>query len=498
MSNKTACIIGAGPAGLTAAMELLTATDIKPVILEMTGDIGGISKTVNYKGNRIDIGGHRFFSKSDRVMQFWQDVMPQENSNQKSGSADTLMIVRNRLSRILFMRNFFNYPLSLNIDTLRKLGVIKTVKIGFSYLKSRITPINPEVTLEDFFINRFGRELYSTFFRDYTEKVWGVACKDISKEWGNQRVKGLSIRKVISHAITKHFVKQTLSQKNVETSLIDRFLYPKYGPGHLWEQVAKRITERGGEIKLYHQVIGLEMEGQDIRAVRALNTQTGQITVFPKDAVLSSMPVRDLISALGEKVPSEIKEVARGLLYRDFITVGVLVPVEKCIHLPDNWIYVQEKDVKVGRIQVFNNWSPYMVHNPAYLWLGLEYFSTEGDDLWTRSDHELKKLAADELIKIGFITDNAAIVDGTVIRMCKAYPAYFGSFGNFQVIRDFVDKINNLYLIGRNGMHRYNNMDHSMLTAIAAVKNLTQGLSDKGNIWAVNTEEEYHEEKTAV
>lgn len=498
MSNKTACIIGAGPAGLTAAMELVTTTDIQPIILEMTSDIGGISKTVNYKGNRIDIGGHRFFSKSERVLQFWQDILPQENPDQGASSIDTLMLVRNRLSRILFMRKFFNYPLSLSVDTLRKMGAVKTAKIGFSYLKSRMLPVNPEVTLEDFFINRFGRKLYSTFFRDYTEKVWGVACKGISKEWGNQRVKGLSVRKVISHAIAKNFAKRTLCQKNVETSLIDSFLYPKYGPGQFWDQVAQRITDSGGEIMLNHQVVGLEMEGQEIRTVQALNTQTGQITVLQNDAVLSSMPVRDLITALGQKVPSEVKEVARGLEYRDFITVGVLVPVEKCIHLPDNWIYIQEKDVKVGRIQVFNNWSPYMVSSPAHLWLGLEYFSTEGDDLWTKSDQELKKLAANELMKISFITDCKVVVDSTVIRVCKAYPAYFGSYDKFQVVRDYVDRINNLYLIGRNGMHRYNNMDHSMLTAIAAVKNLTEGLSDKGNIWSVNAEEEYHEAKKSL
>jgi protoporphyrinogen oxidase len=499
MLDKRTCIIGAGPAGLTAAIEFQTRTGRKPLILEMTGDIGGISKTVNYKGNRIDIGGHRFFSQSDEVMKAWADVLPIEGSVEaKSLSTDLKMLVRKRLSRILFLKKLFNYPLSLNIDTLNKMGIITTIKIGISYVKVQLSPVKPEVTLEDFFVNRFGKKLYTMFFRDYTKKVWGVSCRDIPKDWGIQRVKGLSVWKVISHAIKSNLFKTTLSQKNIEISLINQFLYPKYGPGYYWEKVAQRIIEGGGEILLHHQVIGLDMNENNVCGIRALNNQTGELVLFPVNAVFSSMPVRDLIKAIGEVVPHEIQAVAKSLVYRDFITIGVLIPINKCINLPDNWIYVQEKDVIMGRIQIFNNWSPGMVSNPAQLWLGLEYFCNEDDDLWTKSDKELMALAARELVKIHFITHEDDVVDGTVVRMRKAYPAYFGGYRDFHKIREFTDSVNNLYLIGRNGMHRYNNMDHSMLTAMAAVTNLIEALPNKNNIWAVNAENEYHEKKLSV
>ncbi|MBP2656038.1 MAG: amine oxidase [Firmicutes bacterium] len=496
MSVKTAIIIGAGPAGLTAADELLTKTDAKPLIFEMTNDIGGISKTVNYKGNRIDIGGHRFFSKSDKVTRKWLEVLPLEQGPDiDAAQADNIMLVRNRLSRILFKRRFFDYPLTLSAETLRKLGVLRTIKIGLSYIKAQIAPVCPEVTLEDFFINRFGRELYATFFRDYTEKVWGVACSDISKEWGAQRVKGLSVAKVILNAINRIVRKDSMEQKNVETSLIEQFFYPKYGPGYYWEQVAESITERGGVIMLEHQVTGLSLDKDNVWTVEVLEKATGKISSFQADAVFSSMPVRDLIKAMAEMAPPMVHEVADKLVYRDFLTVGVLVPINKCVNLPDNWIYIQENDVKVGRIQIFNNWSPYMVSNPEHLWLGLEYFCNEGDAFWERSDDQLAQLAADELVKIGFIVSSDAVDDSTVVRMSKAYPAYFGGYENFSVIRDFTDKINSLYLIGRNGMHRYNNMDHSMLTAAAAVEIWAAGVPNKDVIWSVNSEETYHEEK---
>lgn len=498
MSVKTVCIIGAGPAGLTAAMELQAKTDVKPLILEMTGDIGGLSKTVEYNGNRIDIGGHRFFSKSDQVMEAWLKILPLEGS-QEAASDDKVMLVRQRLSRILFLRELFDYPLRLSPSTLKKLGMVTTAKIGASYLRAQFAAVRPEVTLEDFLINRFGRELYGIFFQDYTEKVWGVPCRDIPKEWGVQRVKGLSIKKVLSHAMNQYLHnKQGVEQKEVQTSLIERFLYPKYGPGYYWEQVARNITERGGEILHYYQVVGLEVRENKVWGVKALHKPTGKVALFRADAVFSSMPVRDLIEAMGNGAPPMVRKVAGSLMYRDFITVGVLIPKNDCVSLPDNWIYVQEKEVRLGRIQIFNNWSPYMVSDPEYLWLGLEYFCTEGDELWRLSDQELVMLAAAELVKIGFISVEADITDSTVIRVSKAYPAYFGGYDKFHIIREFTDKIKNLYLIGRNGMHRYNNMDHSMLTAMAAVKTWAVGLTRKDHIWAVNAEEEYHEEQKSV
>lgn len=478
-NQKKAIIIGAGPAGLTAAYELLDRTDIKPIVFEASGDIGGISKTVNYKGNRIDIGGHRFFSKSTRVMDWWNKILPED------------MLERNRLSRIFFLRKFFDYPISLSLNTFMNLGVVRVAKVGFSYVKIRLLPIKEEKSLEDFFINRFGRELYKTFFKDYTEKLWGISCRDISPEWGAQRVKGLSVSKAIVHAVKSIFSKKSSAmQKDVETSLIDRFLYPKFGPGQMWEEVAKIVKEKGGEIYMNQEVSGLKVESGKVRAVKVGGEWV------KGDYFFSTMPVRDLILGTEGNVPKDVREVAEGLVYRDFITAGLLVEKLKTESgtVPDNWIYIQEKDVKLGRLQIFNNWSPYMVKDKNKVWVGLEYFCSEGDEMWNMSEEDFSKLAIDELAKIDFI-DKKDVVDSVVIKMKKAYPAYFGSYDNFQVIRDFVDGIDNLFLVGRNGMHRYNNQDHSMLTAMMAVDNIKEGIKDKSNLWDVNAEEEYHEEK---
>lgn len=495
--GQTACIIGAGPAGLTAARELLKKTQVKPIVLEMSADIGGLSKTVEYKGNRIDIGGHRFFSKSQQIMQIWQDILPIESNANRPEEADDVMLVRNRLSRILFLRKFFSYPISLRFTTLTQLGLWRVFKIGCSYTYVKLFPIKPEVSLEDFFINRFGMELYRIFFQDYTKKVWGVSCKDIPRDWGAQRVKGISVGRVILHALKKlFFIDNSIQQKTTETSLIDRFIYPKFGPGQLWEKVAKQITQSGGDILLHHKVVGFQGEGQKISKVIAINTQTGEQVEFFVDYVFSSMPVKDFIHAFdAQTVPPNVSEVAAQLMYRDFITVGVLLKDMNVAELPDNWIYIQEKDVKVGRIQVFNNWSPYMVQNDGMIWLGLEYFVDEGDALWNSSDAELQRLAGEELQQIGFIKKTEDILDSVVIRVNKAYPAYFGSYCKFREVRNFTDQFVNLFLIGRNGMHRYNNMDHSMLTAIAAVDNIAAGVSLKENIWAINTDTAYHEGK---
>lgn len=492
-SKKTAVIIGAGPAGLTAAYELLDKTDIMPVVFETNFDIGGISKTVNYKDNRIDIGGHRFFSKSDKITQWWLNILPLENPPSYSSiDTDKIMLLRSRLSRILFERKFFDYPVSLSLNTIKNLGLFRMIKIGLSYIRIRIFP-KKEQNLEDFFINRFGKELYQTFFKSYTQKVWGIPCTHIKPEWGAQRVKGLSITKTLLNAIQKIFFKNNdSSQKNKETSLIEKFMYPKFGPGYMWESVAEIVKSKGAEIKLGEKVVEITLDGDKVTEISAQNVTTGEIKKYKADYFISSMPVKDLIEAIGN-APQDVAKTAQELQYRDFITVGLLLDKTKTA-LPDNWIYVQEPDVKMGRIQVFNNWSPYLVKNPENIWLGLEYFCNEGDTFWNMQDEDLAKFAAMELEKIGF-ADVKDVLDSIVIRIQKAYPAYFGSYDNFNIIREYTDKIENLFLIGRNGMHRYNNMDHSMLCAMETVENIINNKKTKDNIWGVNAEETYHESK---
>jgi len=533
--KKRAIIIGAGPAGLTAAYELLKRTDIQPIVLERSGDIGGISKTVNHKGNRIDIGGHRFFSKSDRVMNWWMDIMPVQTdatapfkityqqrsrsmnpadqpppSNTTADQTDKVMLVRKRLSRIYFMRKFFTYPIQLSIDTLRRLGLIRTIAILFSYLKAQLFPRRQERNLEDFMVNRFGYTLYNLFFKDYTEKVWGIPCDKISAEWGAQRIKGVSVSKAIQHAIQSALQKkqnEDIAQKDTETSLIEQFLYPKLGPGQLWEEVARQVEDMGGKILMQHDVKRIYTEDNKVTAVAAINHITGETSYLEGDYFFSTMPVQELIGGLDGPIPEEVKQVASGLQYRDFITVGILLKrlsqldkqtgEWKPLELKDTWIYIQEKDVKVGRLQLFNNWSPYMVKDPDTVWVGMEFFCDQMDDFWKMPDIEIQRLAIRELEKIG-LASAANVLDATVLRMEKTYPAYFGTYDRFDVIRGYVDNFKNLFLVGRNGMHKYNNSDHSMLTAMVAVDNICAGVVSKENIWAINTEQEYHEEKGTV
>jgi len=524
-SRGTAVIIGAGPAGLTAALELLRRTRILPLVLEKSAYMGGISRTVNYKGNRIDIGGHRFFSKSDRVMDWWTSILPVEQSGESNhrlvyqnqervwsanqdanGSGpdpqvdDLVMLVRPRKSRIFYLRKLFDYPLNLNLRTLRNLGAQRTVKAGLSYIASSLRPIRPEKTLEDFLINRFGRHLYRTFFKSYTEKVWGVSCDQISAEWGAQRIKGLSLRKALAHHVKKVFGIRSaeISQKDTETSLIEKFLYPKLGPGQLWEEVAKRVCAGGGEILTGWTVCRIHTSGERVTGVTA-RSDLGEQRFFPGQYVFSTMPVKDLMEAFDAPAPAEVSEVSSGLMYRDFITVGLLLKRLKLgeegeRRLKDNWVYVQEPDVLVGRMQIFNNWSPYLVGDPDKVWIGLEYFCNDTDELWRKPDEEMIALALAEIEKMG-IASSADYLDGTVIRMEKTYPAYFGTYDRFPVVRDFLDRYHNLFLVGRNGMHKYNNQDHSMLTAMTAVDNIIEGRRDKANIWAVNTEMDYHESR---
>lgn len=504
MKTKKAIIIGAGPAGLTAAYELLKKTDIQPILIEEYHMVGGISRTEQYKGNRMDLGGHRFFSKSDVVMNWWKEIFPVEEELSQPlpfKEKDKVMLLRNRLSRIFFLRRFFNYPVSLSMDTIRNLGFLRLLKIGISYTAIRILPRKKEQSLEDFFINRFGKELYKTFFKDYTEKVWGVKCSEISADWGSQRIKGLSVSKAILHALKSIKKKNTdIEQKDTETSLIEKFLYPKYGPGQLWEEVASRIQKQGGEILLNHKAIGLQAQGQNIISVKVC-TPDGSSKTIEGDYVFSSMPIQDLIRGLDARVPDPICKIAAGLVYRDFMTVGLLLNKLKIKDrsqnkiVPDTWIYIQERDVKIGRLQIFNNWSPFLVADEQKVWIGLEYFVNEGDEMWTMPDEEFIRFAIGELSHIGIISQED-VLDATLIRVPKAYPAYFGTYPQLSEVIEYTGQFENLYLIGRNGMHKYNNQDHSMLTAITAVDNIIQRRTDKNNIWSINTEEEYQESKS--
>jgi protoporphyrinogen oxidase len=567
--SKRAIIIGAGPAGLTAALEFLRKTDVKPVILEASQEIGGISRTIRYKGNRMDIGGHRFFSKSDRVMQWWMDLMPPDISEETPtgvqisyqgkervvavpahlpeepplrglgplsheteaeaeadeesetlediaavvvapppDNEDLVMLVRPRKSRIYYLRKFFDYPIKLSGNTLENLGPVRMAKIGISYVMSRVRPIKEEKSLEDFLINRFGRELYLTFFKSYTEKVWGTPCDKISAEWGAQRIKGLSLTTALKHFVKKAFspkpkatqgASKDIAQKGTDTSLIERFLYPKFGPGQLWEHVAEKVTAMGGEIHMGWKVDSILTEGTRVLAIEAVN-ESGERQRFEGDFFLSTMPMRDLVRALRADIPANVREVSEGLEYRDFITVGVLankldVKESDGTLIKDTWIYIQEPDVLLGRLQIFNNWSPYMLADPSKVWIGLEYFCYETDPLWSMPDDELQKFAAGELQKIG-ILHTAEVLDAHVVRVPKTYPAYFGTYDRFDELRTWTDSFENLFLVGRNGMHKYNNQDHSMLTAMAVVDGIAAGHVDKGKVWGINTEQEYHEEKS--
>ena len=558
MSNNRAIIIGAGPAGLTAALEFLRKTDVTPIVLEASGEIGGISRTIRYKGNRMDIGGHRFFSKSDRVMQWWMELMPPalgddaptgvdisyqgkqrtvsvpahlteepplrglgplQHEEQESvpeateavvnapapESDDLIMLVRPRKSRIYYLRKFFDYPIKLTANTITNLGPARMAKIGYSYVMSRVSPIKEEKSLEDFLINRFGRELYLTFFKSYTEKVWGTPCDQISAEWGAQRIKGLSLTTALKHFVKKAFTLKSkdetsgdVAQKGTDTSLIERFLYPKFGPGQLWEHVADKIVTMGGEIHMGLKVDSIEVDGKRVTAVEAVN-EAGERQRFEGDCFLSTMPMRELVQALRTEIPANVREVSEGLQYRDFITVGVLANKLDVTEpdgglIKDTWIYIQEPDVLLGRLQIFNNWSPYMVSDPTKVWIGLEYFCYDTDPLWAMPDDELKSFAAQELQKIGILR-TAEVLDAHVVRVPKTYPAYFGTYNRFEELRQFTDSFENLFLVGRNGMHKYNNQDHSMLTAMAVVDGIAAGHVNKATLWSINTEQEYHEEK---
>lgn len=503
---------------MTAAYELLDKSkEYEVVVFEESDCFGGISRTVNYKGNRMDMGGHRFFSKVPEVNEWWEKMLPTQGAmpyddvllNRTSTIAqggpdpektDRVMLRRNRISRIFFNSKFFDYPVSLKLETIKNMGIGTTIIVGFSYLKTLVHK-REEKSLEDFYINRFGKKLYSMFFENYTENLWGRHPSEISPEWGAQRVKGLSIKAVLKDIFGKLF-----KQKNrkVETSLIEEFAYPKLGPGQLWDLTAADFEKMGGRIVKNAKVVNLVKDNNNILTGLVYEKDGERITVTG-DYIISSMPVKDLVTGMND-VPAQFREIAEGLPYRDYMTVGVLIPLlnlknetkTKTIGniVPDNWVYVHDRNVKMGRFQIYNNWSPYMVKDIEHsIWIGLEYFCNEGDSMWSMTDADFAQMAINEMVTMGLIDSKDEVIDFHVERVKKAYPAYFDTYEHMDELRDYLNTIPNLFCVGRNGQHRYNNIDHSMCTSFETVKNILSGTTDKDNIWNVNTEKEYHEEK---
>ncbi|MDF7666170.1 NAD(P)/FAD-dependent oxidoreductase [Bifidobacterium sp. ESL0745] len=541
--KKSVAIIGGGPAGLTAAWELLKdggADKYDVTVLEATREFGGISRTVKHNGNRMDIGGHRFFSKDDRIMDWWKNILPLQGApsydDKRLGrhhdlepggpdpeKTDKVMLKRHRVSRIFWNQHFLDYPISLSPSLFKALGFKLTMKAGFSYLWSMIHKL-PEDNLENFYINRFGRQLYSMFFEGYTEKLWGRHPREISADWGAQRVKGLSVVAVLKNAIQKLMPKKRDSSE-VETSLIEEFWYPKLGPGQLWETVESQVVDNGGKVLTDANVVELRQKDDGSIASVVYIDGNGQRVELAADQFISSMPVKDLVNAINKAakdddvpaqgvaakpaaVPAEMVKVANGLPYRDFVTVGLLVKHLRLKNttdtptlgnppiVPDCWIYVQDPGYKVGRIQIFNNWSPYLVKDvDDTVWIGLEYFCEEGDDFWNMTDEEATDLAIKELTRMRVINGPDEVLDSHREHVKKAYPAYFDTYTQMPELIDYLDSFGNLYCVGRNGQHRYNNQDHSMATAMEAVSNIKSGREDKKNVWSVNTEKSYHEEK---
>ena len=510
--KQSVVIIGGGPAGLTAAWELIKdggADRYDVTVLEETHEFGGISRTVKHNGNRMDIGGHRFFSKDDRIMDWWKNTLPlqgapsyddkklnREHDMEPGGPdpevEDKVMLKRHRVSRIYWNKHFLDYPISLSAGTLKAMGFKLTMVAGFSYLKSMVHKL-PEDNLENFYINRFGRKLYSMFFEGYTEKLWGRHPSEISADWGAQRVKGLSIMGVLKNAFQKLLPKKR-DNSEVETSLIEEFWYPKYGPGQLWETVESNCENAGVKVVTDAKVIEVRQQNGHISSV-VTEAADGTRTEWNADQFISSMPVKDLVEAIdaagvdteaaatGSKAaPEAVTEVAEGLPYRDFVTVGLLVNHLKLENttdiptlgnppiVPDCWIYVQDPGYKVGRIQ-------------------------EGDTFWNMSEEDAVKFAISELMRMGVIEKPEDVLDSHRERVKKAYPAYFDTYDRIDEVIDYLDGFGNLYCVGRNGQHRYNNMDHSMATAIEAVDNIKSGKATKENVWSVNTDQSYHEEK---
>ena len=514
---KKILIIGAGPAGLTAAYELLKKNnDYEVTVFEETSVFGGISRTVNYKGNRMDMGGHRFFSKVPEVNEWWEHMLPMQGAKSfddillerdsyiKEGGPDPekedrVMLTRHRVSRILFDDKFYDYPISLKPETFKNFGFITTMKVGFSYLKSIFHKL-PEDNLENLYVNSFGRKLYSMFFEYYTENLWGRHPSEIDASWGKQRTKGLSIFGIIKDYLGKVF---KVKNRKVNTSLIEEFKYPKLGPGQLWDVTAAEVEKLGGKIIQNAKVVKLHKNGDGVLD-SLVYEKAGKNIEVRGDVFISSMPIKDLVGGMND-VPEEPARIAKGLPYRDYMTLGVLVPRLNLKNktelktvsniVPDCWVYVQDRRVKMGRFQIYNNWSPYMIKDlKNTIWIGLEYFVSEGDEYWNMSEEDFSKFAADEMVKLNLIDSADQVIDTHMEKVKKAYPAYFDTYSEIDTLTSWLNTIPNLYCVGRNGQHRYNNIDHSMMTSFEAVKNIISGTTDKSNIWNVNTEKEYHEE----
>jgi protoporphyrinogen oxidase len=465
--EKRCVIIGGGPAGLTAAYEL-SQTGIAPLVLEQDDIVGGIARTVEHAGYRFDIGGHRFFTKVRSIDDWWKKILGND------------MLVRSRLSRIHYKQTFFDYPLK-PLNAMIGLGPLESLRIAASYAKAQVFPYPSELTFEHWICNRFGRRLYEIFFKNYTEKVWGMKCTEIGSDWAAQRIKNLNFYKLVRDMFLQN-------NKNEITTLIRQFSYPRLGPGMMWERVAQLLAERGFPVRFGHKVTRLHLKEGVVEAVTAVDKENNEVR-FDGNHFISSMAIKDLIASFDKEAPDQVVTAARNLRYRDFITVGLII--DKMDIFKDNWIYVHSPNVKVGRIQNFKNWSPDMVANPSQSSLGLEYFVQKGDEIWNADDQDLITIAKKECAELGLI-DEVDVIDGVVIRMEKAYPVYDKSYKeNLAVIRSFLDTIPNLQLIGRNGQHRYNNQDHSMLTGIYAARNLCGAEYD---LWEVNTESSYHEE----
>lgn len=461
-------IIGAGPAGLTAAYELSKA-NVHSVVLEKDNIVGGISRTVNHKGYGFDIGGHRFFTKVKPVEDMWHEVMGED------------FLLRSRLSRIYYGKRFFYYPLR-PANALKNLGPVNAVLILLSYMKAQVFPVKPERNFEEWVSNRFGKRLYEIFFKTYTEKVWGMPCTEISAEWPAQRIKGLSLMSAVKSAL----IKKAEKKEDVIKTLIGSFHYPRKGPGMMWERVAEIIGRRGSEVRMNRETVAIEWSDR----VTGIRCRVGDREELVEGShFVSSMPIRELVTRMDPPPPAEVLEAAESLNYRDFLTVALVV--DRAEAFPDNWIYIHDAGVKLGRIQNFKNWSPEMVPDSTKTCLGLEYFCFEGDGLWTMKDEDLIELGKKEVEILDLVRADE-VIDGAVVRMPKAYPVYDSGYKEaIATIRKFVDGLNNLQLVGRNGMHKYNNQDHSMLTAMLAARNI---LGAKYDLWSVNVDDEYHEE----
>jgi protoporphyrinogen oxidase len=462
-ARKPIAVLGGGPAGLTAGY-LLARRGVPVIVFEAEDQVGGLAKTEVRDGYRFDLGGHRFFTKSREVDELWHEVMQEE------------FLKRPRMSRIYWRGRFLMYPLE-GMDVIRKLGPVELVRCGLSYVWAHAKPKGPEENVEQWVSNRFGKRLYNHFFKTYTEKVWGVATTELRAEWAAQRIKGLSFFSAAKAAFFGN-------RGNEIKSLISEFHYPRFGPGQMWETMADEIIAAGGEVRL-----GARVEKLEVRDGRIVALEAGGERIEPSD-VISSLPLRATVGLAGAAADGTVQAAAQGLRYRDFLTVGLVIDGEDLF--PDNWIYIHEPDVRVGRIQNYRSWSPWMVPDQSKACVGLEYFCFRGDDLWDMSDHALVELARDELAALGLVARDK-VERGFVTRVPLAYPMYDADYAErVKVIRAWLDTLGNIQQVGRNGLHRYNNSDHSMLTAIRAVENILDGAAH--DLWAVNAESVYHEE----